>query len=359
MAYTPEYRVIRAAKRVGEQFPYYSPAAARVRFKRDSKNVSTMQINCNLVVSFNVSHVRKLREEELEKTVLHEILHYINGHHARYMNSPLRKTLPHSVHNIAMDIEINEFIPDLPKNWFVAGDFGLPPGKSYEEYLGLINRDMPPELKKYIDSISVCQNCTNGCNNPKNNQDRGKDKKEDLDSKDGQGEEQADGQAEGEGDGQVEEQADSPVNGQAEAEGEEDGQQDPCDGCPHQSEGLPLDDLNIDEYNGIYITVLDDLISECEKSRGTEGGIGDTIRKIPKRKYPWEQVFQNIVTTKVTEIVAGFKYRTFEKINRRYVHTPDIILPQYFDRNNKIAIGIIMDILAFRSKYCGRIISGV
>ena len=309
MAYTPEYRVLRAAKRVGEKFPYYSPAAARLRFKRDSKNVSTMQIDCNLVVSYNASHVRKLKEEELEKIVLHEIMHYINGHHERYMNSTLRKTLPHVVHNIAMDIEINEFIEELPKDGFKAKNFGLPPGKSYEEYLGLINRDMPPDLKKYIDNLSICQNCTNGCNNPKNNKDKEEDEKEKQDG-----------------------------------EGEEEESSDPCDGCPHQGNGLPFDDLNIDEYNGIYTTVLVDLINECEKNRGTEGDADDTIRTIPKRKYSWEQVFQNIVATKVTEIVAGFKYRTFEKINRRYVHTPDIILPQYFDRNSKIEIAIIMDI---------------
>ena len=302
MTYSPEYRVIRAAKRVGEQFPYYSPAAVRVRFKRDSKNVSTMGINCNLVISFNVSLVRKLKEQELEQIILHEILHYINGHHARYMNSPLRDTLPHAVHNIAMDIEINEFIPDLPKDGFKAADFGLPPGKSYEEYLNIINRDMPPELKKLIDTLSTCQNCNNGSNNPNIKQDQ--------------------------------------------EENDEDSENlyDPCDGCPHRGEGLPFDDLNIDDYNGIYTTVLDDLIGEIEKNWATGEGSGDTIRKIPKRKYPWEQVFQNIIATKVSEIVAGFKYRTFEKVNRRFVHTPDIILPQYFDRNSKISIAIIMDI---------------
>ena len=287
--------------------------------------MSTMQIDCNLVVSYNASYVRKLKEEELEKIVLHEIMHYINGHHERYMNSTLRKTLPYVVHNIAMDIEINEFIEELPKYAFKAKDFGLPPGKSYEEYLGLINKDMPPELKKYIDDLYICQNCTNGCNNPKKNQ--------------------ADGQDESEG----EEQADIQSAGQTEGEGEE----DPCDGCPHQGNGLPYDDLNIDEYNGIYTTVLVDLINECEKNRGTEGVAGEIIHITPKkRKYPWEQVFQNIVTTKVTEIVAGFKYRTFEKINRRYVHTPDIIFPQYFDRNNKIEIAIIMDISA---SMCGKV----
>ena len=296
MAYSTVFRLIRAVKTVGEKFPYYSPAATRVRFKEDNNNISTMGINCNLVVSYNKSFAHKLTNEELEKIVLHEILHYINGHHARYMNSPLRDTLPHNIHNIAMDLEINEFIPDLPKDGFKAKDFGLPERKSYEEYLGLINRDMPPKLKKILNS--PCLDCIDGCNNPKSNQGCEED-----------------------------EQAN-----------------DPCNNCPHQGKGLLPDDLKMDGYSDIYQAILNDLINECEKSRGTGEGSGDTIRKVPKRKYPWEQVFQNIVTAKVTEIIAGFKYRTFERPNRRYVHTPDIIFPKLIDRISKISLAIVMDI---------------
>ncbi|WP_461252303.1 VWA domain-containing protein, partial [Treponema sp. R8-4-B8] len=65
---------------------------------------------------------------------------------------------------------------------------------------------------------------------------------------------------------------------------------------------------------------------------------------IKKREYRWEQVFQNIISTKTTEITAGYKYRTFEKANRRYFHTPDIILPVFIDRKIKISLVIIMDI---------------
>jgi predicted metal-dependent peptidase len=309
VAYSLEFRLIKAAKNVGEMHPYYSPAVERVRFKQDSKDTPTMSIDCSLVVHFNKSFTNKISNQELESIVLHEILHYVNGHHARYMNSPLRKTLPFALHNIAMDIEINEFIPNLPTYCFKAKDFGLPDRKSYEEYLGILNRDMPPKLKALLDS--PCLSCKNGCNNPRKNKKKGK-KKEEQD---------------GEDNDETGDQTD-----------------DPCEDCPHQGKGMLFDDLNMDGYNEIYQAVLDDLIRECEKSRGTEMGSGDMIRKVKKRKYPWEQVFQNIITAKVTEIVAGFKYRTFEKPNRRYIHTPDIIFPRLIKKKKKISLAIVMDV---------------
>jgi len=265
VGYPPEFRVILAAKEVGEWFPYYYPAATKVRFRKDNKNTPTMRINCSLVITYNEAFINKLTDEELTAVVLHEILHYMNGHHARYMNNPLKETLPFNIHNMAMDIEINEFIRNLPEDSCRAEIFNFPKRKSYEEYLLLLNN--------------------------KQGQNSG-------------GTDQAQGK-------------------------------------------MPVDDLILDGYSDDYQEVLNELKEECkesEKSRGTESGSYDINRRIQKRKYRWEQVFQSILATKTTEVTAGFKYRTFEKANRRYVHTPDIILPVFIDRKIKISLTIIMDI---------------
>jgi predicted metal-dependent peptidase len=263
VGYSPGFRVILAARTVGDTFPYYYPATARVRFRRDKKNTPTMGINCSLVISYNDDFINELTDEELTNVVLHEILHYMNGHHARYMNNASKNTLPFETHNIAMDLEINEFIDDLPEGACRAKNFGFPERKSYEEYLIL--------LKKNSHSSSG-----------------------------------------------------------------------------GQSQGKMLtNDLNLDDYDDDYQDVLNKLINECkesEKNRGTGSGADDIDRRIQKRKYRWEQVFQNILSTKIIEITAGFRYRTFEKPNRRYVHTPDIILPVFIDRKIKISLTIIMDI---------------
>jgi len=274
--YSPEFRVLLAAKNVGEMFPYYYPAVTRMRFRRDNENTPTMGINCSLVITYNETFINKLTDEELAAVVLHEILHYMNGHHSRYMNNPLKDTLPMEIHNIAMDIEVNEFINNLPEGTTCRADFfGFPKRKSYEEYLLLLK---------------------NSSNNDGKENNQQKKKFDDTD----------------------------------------------------QSQGkMPINDLNLDGYSDDHQDILDELIEECkeyEKNRGTESGSDYIDRIIQKRKYRWEQVFQNILTTKTTEITAGFRYRTFEKANRRYVHTPDIILPVFIDRKIKISLAIIMDI---------------
>jgi len=260
MADSFELRLIRAAKNVSGQYPYYSPAIVRARFRRNN-NIPTMCINSSLVISYNESYVNSLSDENLEKDVLHEILHYINGHHGRYKNNTLRNILPFNIHNMAMDLEVNEFIKNFPKNGFIAKDFGMPKNKSYEEYLGIINRDMPQELKEIIKL--------------------GK---------------------------------------------------------------FPSGELDMEGYDDIYLEILADLVNECERAAGIGGGSDSKIRKVKKRKYPWQQVFQNIIATKMTDITSGYRFRTYEKTNRRLVHFPDIIMPQYFDRKSKISLKIIMDI---------------
>jgi predicted metal-dependent peptidase len=269
VGHPPEFRVILAAKNVGELYPYYSPATNRVRFRQD-KNTPTMGINCSLVITYNKEYIEELTDEELTAVVLHEILHYMNGHHARYMNNSLKDTVSFKTHNIAMDLEINEFINDLPEGAYRSEDFGFPERKSYEKYLLLLKN-----------------------NQQKNNSD---DEEQDQDQ---------------------------------------------------DQNKMPVNDLDFDDYSDSHQDVLEKLIDECkeaEKNRGDESGYDYINRKMQKRKYRWEHVFQNIITTKITEVIAGFRYRTFEKPNRRYIHTPGIILPVFIDRKIKISLTVIMDI---------------
>jgi predicted metal-dependent peptidase len=239
-----------------------------------------MGINCSLVIAYSDIFINKLTDDELTNVVLHEILHYMNGHHARYMNNSLKDILPFEIHNIAMDLEINEFIYYLPEGAYRAEDFGFPKRKSYEEYLLLLKNNT---------LVMQSNDEGQGRNQQKNNS--------------------------GDGD--------------------------------QTQNKMPINDLNFDDYNDTHKDVLEKLIEECkesEENRGTASDSDDINRRIQKRKYRWEQVFQNILTTKITEITAGFRYRTFEKANRRYVHTPDIILPVFIDRKIKISLAIIMDV---------------
>ena len=259
-------RLNNAAKSLKAQLPYYSPAANRVRFRIENEKTSTLAIGVNLVITANEEYVESLHDNELTADVLHEIMHYVYNHHERYMNNPLRDILPFNIHNIAMDLEVNEFIKDddIGKTAFLAKNFGLPPRKSYEEYLYMINREMPPSLGDMLDSSNLH-----------------------------------------------------------------------CD--------LEINEEDYEEFKDIYKEIYVDLITEMEME-AAKAESSDILRKIEKRKYRWEQVFQNIITTKVTDITRGFRYRTYARINRRYSHNPDIIFPQFVDFNRKISLIIIMDI---------------
>ena len=279
MEQNSDFRVIRAARKTAKDFPYFYPVISRVRFMKDNKNTPTMSINCFLVIRYNEDFINNLSEIQLNGVIFHEILHYINGHHARYMNNPLKDTFPHYIHNIAMDIEINEIIDDLtkvkekadlwafdddyigdyhlPEDAYRAEDFKFPERKSYEEYLQLINKNYEDKSQRI----------------------------------------------------------------------------------------MPINDLNLDNYNNDYKDALNELIEECkEHERNINNEVNDINRRVKKIKYRWQQVFQNILVAKTTEITSGFRYRTFEKANRRYIHTPDIILPVFIDRKVKMSLAIIMDI---------------
>jgi len=271
MEYPPLSRLLLAAQNIKKEYFYYSPAVNRVRFKPDN-NINTMSINNSLEIFFNEAFVKQLTDEELSNVFLHEIMHYLNDHHTRYMNNNLKDLLPFYIHNIAMDLEINEFIDDLPEGAYKAENFNLSERRSYEEYLQL--------LKMPMNGPNIDDNDNENQTIPK----------------------------------------------------------------------MPMNDLNIDDYDVTQIAANQDMLEklkeECEelKNTGNSSESGDKNRKINKRKYHWKQVFQSVLSTKLTEIVAGFKYRTFEKANRRYVHTPDIILPVYIDRKIKISLVIIMDV---------------
>jgi predicted metal-dependent peptidase len=242
VGYPPKLRLFFAGRKIGNDFPYYSPAITGVRIKQDNKT-PTMSINCSLVITYNEEFINKLTEEELTAVVLHEILHYLNRHHERYMNSSLKDTLPFKIHNIAMDIEINELMDNLPEGAFRAENFGFPERKSYEEYLLLLKEDMQSnvQLQKIFG----------------------------------------------------------------------------VDGEQEQSQNkMPVNDLNLDGYTDDHQGILNKLLEEIEeikKNMGTESGSDFINRRIKKRKYRWEQVFQNILSTKITEITAGLNTGRLKK----------------------------------------------
>ena len=275
MDYKSTQRYLKVIQDLIIEFPYYIPVLNRARFFSGNRSVQTMAIDANLVIYVNDDFANALSDSELHGLILHELLHYVNNHHERYMNNPYKEIIPHSIHNIAMDLEVNEIVqrykqnPEIifsrlfPESMFKAKDFRLPKNKSYEEYLAILHNKMPKKLKDLSKDITS-----------------GKQK-------------------------------------------------------------IPLDDINMEGYSQINKEILYELLEECKKIYNEQSN--SITRTIGKKKYPWDIVLRNLLVTKIADMAAGFKYRTYLKPNRRYPNT-DVIFPAFIDYRRKINLAIIMDV---------------
>jgi predicted metal-dependent peptidase len=95
-------------------------------------------------LSYRPDFVTGLSADELVGVVAHEVLHNALAHHARHQHREARRW------NLACDLAVNPLLLDsgfvLPASRLVPGEGqyrDLPPGKSAEEYYGLLPDDSP------------------------------------------------------------------------------------------------------------------------------------------------------------------------------------------------------------------------
>jgi predicted metal-dependent peptidase len=95
-------------------------------------------------LSYRPDFVTGLSPEELVGVVTHEVMHNALMHHARRQHREARRW------NVACDLAVNPLLLDagfaLPASRLVSGEGqyrDLPPGKSAEEYYGLLPDDLP------------------------------------------------------------------------------------------------------------------------------------------------------------------------------------------------------------------------
>lgn len=281
-------RLLIAAKAIGKEYPYYTPASFRVRFEEDNK-VPTMCIDSRLVVRYNDKFVTSLNDTELKGVVLHECMHYISGHHKRYLENPHRKDIHFIIHNICQDIEINQHIDRnlLPKDCQLPEVYNLPEGKCYEEYL-----------------LMLLNQAKNLSQNMKG----------------------------------------SKMPGQS-----EDDQNDPNQG---DSKCGDVDCTGFEDSGNQDESTRRQLVSECEQSQaahdkkaGKEHSFAEQMKKIEKIRYPWAKVFKSLITNRLSNRVNGYNYRTYHKPNKHLMGLNDkLVHGSYCDFKEHIDLVIGVDI---------------
>jgi predicted metal-dependent peptidase len=117
--------------------PYLAVAAWAV-VPVESAAVPTMAVDRHWRLYWNRSFVEAVPVEELAAVLYHELLHLLRAHAERLEQLPY----PHAAKNIAADLEVNDDIRlegwRLPEGALFPHQFGLPAGKTAEEYLAAL-----------------------------------------------------------------------------------------------------------------------------------------------------------------------------------------------------------------------------
>jgi len=120
--------------------PYLAVAAWAV-VPVESAAVPTMAVDRHWRLYWNRLFVEAVPVEELAAVLYHELLHLLRAHAERLEQLPY----PHAEKNIAADLEVNDDIRlegwRLPEGALFPNRFGLPVGKTAEEYLAALPRD--------------------------------------------------------------------------------------------------------------------------------------------------------------------------------------------------------------------------
>lgn len=103
----------------------------------------------SLRILINPDKYFKYTEKEQVSLLIHEMFHVLYGHlDVPYPKNPEIQRLT----NIAMDISINQMIPNLPKDGMFPETFKFPRGLSWEAYYNLLQSTKKTEGKNSLDS---------------------------------------------------------------------------------------------------------------------------------------------------------------------------------------------------------------
>ena len=383
--------MLKAAGRVAKEHMWYSPAILRLRFQEDS-HCPTLAMDSHLIIHYNVDFIKSEKldqsEENMAAVVLHEVMHYMSNHHKREIVNKYYGKASHDMHNIAMDIEINQHIDSsyLDNLGMTAKRFKYPEGKSYEWYIEKLYADVQnrkQQLQKQgqgkgqgqqPQSCSCGQDQGQGQQQDKNTQSNGNQQSQGggngSRSKNQQGQGQQN-QNQNQSSNQNQSKNQNNQNGnqnQNQSQNQNQNNQDPGKDTKGMSGEDIIDALAKNEIlkmSKIDLSGLNDdgtcegkdvehdvnkLNAECdEQAKGKNPGKGSSrselITKVPKKKYTWDKVFKGIVGTKIAHAVQGYDWRTYKKVNRRMTAcSPDVIYPSSYTESKVFNIVIGVDI---------------
>jgi predicted metal-dependent peptidase len=119
--------------------PYLS-AAVFALVPRETPGLGTMAVTARGVLMWDPAAVDRWTDEEVQAVLIHEAMHVLRDHHVRARDQGADPTLA----NLCQDAEINDDLKQfqLPKGCIYPSSFGLPDGKTWEEYYALLRQQV-------------------------------------------------------------------------------------------------------------------------------------------------------------------------------------------------------------------------
>ncbi|WP_262402207.1 DUF2201 family putative metallopeptidase [Actinomadura sp. CNU-125] len=131
-------KLLAARYRAATDRPYLASALYSLTVVA-SERVPTMAVDRHWRCYASPAFVAATPVPELAGVWIHEVSHLLRDHHGRAARLPAAEQRDHFRVNAAQDCEINDdLVADglpLPAGRVVPGDFGLPDGRTFEEYL--------------------------------------------------------------------------------------------------------------------------------------------------------------------------------------------------------------------------------
>lgn len=292
-----------AKNRAKDKFPYYSPVLMARTV--ESNEVPTMGITRSLVIYYNKDFVDN-NSNNLPSLLVHEGMHVVYDHHRRFEISQHFGKVSPLIANIAMDMEINQYLKEessyIMKNGWLPSMMDYPEGRAFEDYLSMLLSDMEDQKGKSSSGSGSNSNSSgNGSQTDSYDSPSDMSKDEILD--------------------QLNNIQELFKMGQK------------LSGGLSKSVNEIIMDKGGNSDNEELVDTLKQEIDELIKQGGcgSSEGFSKITREIVAKKYDWKQVLSAVIKNRVSGRKNGRNNTTYTEVNRRLSSLSNIIFPNHYD----------------------------
>lgn len=337
-----------------KKFPWYRPIVDNMSVKA-TEEIPTASMDYKINLNFNPKFFETLTEKQLIAVLTHELFHYTESHFVRAYNyQSVHGEVNSELMNIAMDMEINQQIKNLPDSAILPDKYNPPFPKNlmFEQYIPLL-LERASKIEINVPSNSKSEN-----DDPKNSVSSNADKSVEISSESSQTSDKDDPEKGSESEVKVNKKSDKSSSGKESKEGNKSSDDKDKD-LEEKLHKLLKDqklidkiDTKITEQEAIKADVIKSEINKLIKrarnnSKNRGQGEGDDETEVRVRKTRLLD-FREFLSNKISNIrVKGYEYTNTSRF--RKIMGSRVLFYKYYDEVPDIKISAILDTSGSRS----------